>query len=461
MARALAFIKPILAISASLVGGGGLVTLFLLRSEPHIKPHSRVMGLDLGGLTIPDARKKVRIWWDSRRTDPIKLAFEKEPGTKIDLQPQSASQLGVLIDDEATVAQMPTDNALSGAARLVHAEDTSDKDFPVILKPVKTDLTGIQKEINQALGPFRPARVVWAEGQLIKKNESLSMELDRSKLLPALTELVNSKAKEDSILLPVQTAKKRISDEDLASITDLVSSYTTHFPRYQYNRNNNIKVASGKLNGVILLPGESLSFNKTVGERTVKSGFQEAGIYKNGKHDKGIGGGICQVSSTLYNAALLGDFKILRHHNHSMPVAYVPIGRDATVNYGVIDLVIENNYETPIAVTSEFIPGSLTFRIFGKAKPDLKVEIERTGFQDWDQSIKYQQNPHLKPGQQVVVEKGSRGHRVKVYRLVYYGDALQRKEYLGQSYYAPSPKLIARGPGYYPADPVTGNHRPE
>jgi len=167
-----------------------------------------------------------------------------------------------------------------------------------------------------------------------------------------------------------------------------------------------------------LAPGEKLSFNKTVGRRTIENGFKLAGVYKAGKHDLGIGGGICQVSSTLYNAVLLSDLKVLRRQNHSMPVAYLPVGRDATVDYGSIDLVFENTMSTPVAISSSYTPGRLTFRVLGKKDPSISVKILSIGHRSWDTGVKTVMDPTLPAGKRLIVEKGSRGHSVSTYRLV-------------------------------------------
>ena len=215
--------------------------------------------------------------------------------------------------------------------------------------------------------------------------------------------------------------------------------------RPQESRYSNIRLASSKLNGLVLLPGERVSFNDTVGRRTEKGGFKLAGVYKNGKHDVDVGGGICQVSTTLYNAALLADLKIVQRHNHSMPVPYVPLGQDATVDYGALDLQIQNNSTSPIAISSEYHPGKLTFRILGRKDPGLRVKILSDGKQRWDAGTLVVVDPALAPGQKKVVDKGASGQSIKTYRVVYRDGREIRKESLGLSYYKGGQKVIAVG----------------
>ncbi|HEY0866544.1 MAG TPA: VanW family protein, partial [Fimbriimonas sp.] len=251
--------------------------------------------------------------------------------------------------------------------------------------------------------------------------------------------------------LPLTEAPKTVPDDQLAEIKEVVSSFSTNFPRNP-NRNSNIRLAASKLDGIVLAPGDRLSFNETVGRRTVRAGFKEAGVFINGRHDTGVGGGICQVSTTLYNASLFGNLKIPKRTNHSLPVAYVPLGRDATVNWGAQDLVIENSYDTPIAVDSEYRPGRLTFRILGKKVPGLSVKIERSRIRTWSGGgTRTIFDPKLPPGTRKVLESGGVNRQVSTTRAVYLNGKLQKKEPLGRSTYMGGVTIVAVGPKAKPS----------
>jgi vancomycin resistance protein YoaR len=142
---------------------------------------------------------------------------------------------------------------------------------------------------------------------------------------------------------------------------------------------------------------------------------------------------------------LLANLKIVKRQNHSMPVAYVPVGRDATVDYGVIDLVLENNYDTPIAITSEYKPGRLIFRVLGTKDPNLSVKLVTEGHKTWETGMDTVVDRTLAPGRKKVVEKGSRGHSIQTYRLVYSGDKLVARESLGKSFYKGAKRIVAIG----------------
>ena len=405
-----------------------------------VRPNIKVAGVEVGGLTIEEAEKSLRVWWEDQKMKPLKLHSAK---LSTEIPDMHASELGVALDDVATVASLPKQDSFADPKASTSKEEYAEKAFEPIYKLNGLVPSHLEALVQKAYGLPKPARVIVVKKQIVRQPEVTTEVLDIKALLPAVAKAIKDN---EPVELPIVESEKRVTDNTLAQITDLVSAFSTHFPKRQFNRNANIKLASSRLNGVVLLPGEQLSFNKTVGERTVKEGFKLAGVYKNGKHDTGIGGGICQVSTTLYNASLFGNLKIVRRSNHSMPVAYVPLGRDATVDYGSLDLVIENNYETPIAISSEYQPGTLMFRVLGKKTEGLSVKIAQVDGKAWDRSVKVIHDPKLPAGKKVVVEKGSRGHSIRTYRLVFKDGKLVSKQPLGFSYYGGGDKIIAVGP---------------
>ena len=138
-----------------------------------------------------------------------------------------------------------------------------------------------------------------------------------------------------------------------------VYTFETEFGNSSRNRVNNIRTAARKLNGAVILPGEEFSFNHRVGARTVKAGYNVAPIIIQGKKEKGVGGGVCQVSTTLYNAALKAGFEITERHEHTREVGYVEPGQDATVSYGHADLKLLNTTSRPFVISCSASGNSL------------------------------------------------------------------------------------------------------
>lgn len=162
-----------------------------------------------------------------------------------------------------------------------------------------------------------------------------------------------------------------------------LASYTTSFDASNTNRSTNVRLATKAINGKIVKPGKTFSFNGTVGERTAAKGYKPAIIFVGGKQETGLGGGVCQVSSTLFNAVLMSNLEIADRHCHSAPISYVPLGRDATVAYGSKDFKFTNNLKTPIKIeTSYNSSGSITMKIkanYGTKIPKVKLNVTRSG----------------------------------------------------------------------------------
>ncbi|MGD7407579.1 VanW family protein, partial [Ralstonia pseudosolanacearum] len=145
--------------------------------------------------------------------------------------------------------------------------------------------------------------------------------------------------------IPLKVLRPTVSNDDLGidAFPDELASYSTNYSSSGASRSNNIALATSKINGTVLMPGETFSYNGIVGRRTKEAGFQEAGAYSNGQVVNEVGGGICQVSSTLYNAVLRSNLEVTDRHNHMFQVNYCPIGTDATVSWGAPDFKFKNN----------------------------------------------------------------------------------------------------------------------
>lgn len=157
---------------------------------------------------------------------------------------------------------------------------------------------------------------------------------------------------------------------------DLLSDFSTNYSAANINRTTNLILAANKINGTVLMPGEVFSYNKVVGQRTIAAGYKEAPIYVQGRVENGLGGGICQITTTLYNAVLYANLEVLERSNHQFVTSYSPASRDATVVYGAIDFKFRNNREYPIKITCSVQNGIANFKIYGlKTENDYDVQI--------------------------------------------------------------------------------------
>ena len=170
-----------------------------------------------------------------------------------------------------------------------------------------------------------------------------------------------------------------------------------------------------------------------------------ASIILNGKHDKGVGGGICQVSTTIYNAALYAGMDIVKITNHSIPSPYVTKGRDATVSNGSMDFVFKNNNNNPIIVHNEIFENKIASKIYGCSSDKRNIEIETEIVETIKNKKIYKSDSKLQKGTKVVEQEGRLGYTVNTFRLYKSNNEILKKELVNTSYYPPCDEIILKG----------------
>ena len=227
---------------------------------------------------------------------------------------------------------------------------------------------------------------------------------------------------------------------------DVLGSCTTSVSGSS-NRLSNVKLAASMCNGTILLPGEEFSYNDATGPRTLEKGFLPAPSYVGGDTVDSVGGGICQVSSTIYLAALRSNLEIVRRQNHSFAVGYIPDGMDATVYYGSIEFIFRNNTDQPIKLQARVDGRKLTVSILGTNDEGIYTEITNRYLSTNPYETIYEESPDLKPGESVVKVTGYNGKVVETYRNVYDKDGnLLSSTLEAKSTYKRRDKIVLVGP---------------
>ncbi len=196
-------------------------------------------------------------------------------------------------------------------------------------------------------------------GEIIAEQAGTTVDVEQS-LAKIMASLPGQKNELEIVLINPQYSR-----QDLIKANHIIANYTTWFhgssARYQ-----NIGAALKSLNNTVVWPGEVFSFNETTGPRTAERGYLPAPIILNGGYDTDYGGGVCQVASTVYNAALIAGLPIIERHAHTKPVHYVPDGKDATVNYGYLDMRCKNNREGPLIIKTSLQNGRVYVEIRGE-----------------------------------------------------------------------------------------------
>ena len=248
--------------------------------------------------------------------------------------------------------------------------------------------------------------------------------------------------------IPLKITKPKVKTEDLGDkiFKQTLSKYTTIYDAGNKSRANNIELACKTINGTIILPGETFSYNKVLGNTTKEKGYQLGGAYVGGKVVQAYGGGICQVSTTLYNSVLYANLEIVERYNHSYAVSYVPAGRDATVSYGGKDFKFKNNRKYPIKIVANAKNGVVNISLKGiKEDKEYDIEISSRVLSTTPFETTYQDNNTLAEGKQKIIQKGHNGYKSKAYKIVKYNGKVISKTLLSSDTYKPMNRIIEKG----------------
>jgi len=337
---------------------------------------------------------------------------------------------------------------------------------PALVRPVRVRVGAAETTLTaDALG-LRPSvdRTVAAAAQLaasiVTEPWSAQVEVTRGRLVVvrpsedgAVVDPAASAARIVAALerrlpavdLAVEARRPPLTTEEAVGMAEPVATFATRFP-YNPDRIHNIRLAAYALRGLLLPPGAVLSYNEVVGPRDPGRGYHKAPVLYGDILIPGDGGGVCQVSSTLFNAALLAEMAVETRSNHSQPVPYLPAGRDATVDYGVIDLRLRNTTGHHLYLWTEVGSSSLRVTVFGPLQPGREVAIVVT-----DKVIILApihtvtvRDPLLPEGESKI-DPPKPGLRARTVRVIRQDGVLVREEVVSLNYYRPVPRTIRIG----------------
>lgn len=314
-----------------------------------------------------------------------KLSFDKKQLTKnlddISTQlPDTVIQSSYYIEDSNLIITsgkegnvVDVDTTIELIKNAVSDFSSKDKTIEIAVKTQEPEPIDIEKIYNEIRKDPVDASYT-TEPFTVHPSENgvdFNISIDEAK------NIISSEQKEEyTIPLKIITPNVTTNMIGTEAFPDLLSTFSTRYAASNRNRTTNLILASNKINGTVLMPGETFSYNKVVGARTIAAGYREAPIYVKGEVVDGVGGGICQITSTLYNAVVYANLEVTQRTNHQFVPSYVTASRDATVVYGSIDFQFKNNRNYPIKLVCSVANGIANFQIFGlKQEDDCEVEI--------------------------------------------------------------------------------------
>lgn len=289
------------------------------------------------------------------------------------------------------------------------------------------------------------AKYAVANGDVIVEKEVSGREIDKDSTAKLLK---GFKPGSQPVTIPfiLHEASVKAGDLSTSLFADSLGSFSTKYMTSNKPRASNVELAAKLINGTILLPGEEFSYNGTVGRRTAERGFKAASVYENNKMVDGLGGGICQTSSTLYAAVLYADLQVTERHEHSLEVTYAPLGMDATVAYGSLDFRFKNDTNMPVKIKTSWGGGVVTVNIVGtKENKNRTIKINTDTISTTPYGTTEVEDKTLPAGKRVEDAPGFKGHVVNTYKVIYENGVQVENKFLHKSTYTMVNRVVRVG----------------
>jgi len=435
---------------AMIAGGIGLAAALLgdyqtSLDDSRVLPGVRLGGVDVGGKRAHELDEIAEKVVAGGLTRPLELRAGEAVTTT------TARELGALPSPDAAIAAAVAVGRSGDALADLQARAAAERgDLDIAIgyrfdeKRALAQLLELAPAVER---PSLPTRFDFAARQVLPATPGTSL-LAFDSLSTVAVGLASGAQAIDLVVTP----RPAVEDDplaELAPVLDISTVLGTFSTRYKadndhFDRNHNLKLGAGALDGKVLMPGEAMSFNDIVGDRSPEMGYRYAPGITAGQLVDVVGGGICQISSTLYGAAFFGGLELVHSRPHSRPSSYVDMGLDSTVVYGAIDMKLKNPFDYPVVLHTAVSGGEVTVEVLGPKRPYDKIAFERELQEVLPHTTVYRDDPKLAVGATAIAQQGKRGFKVKRSRLMYRGDDVVNTETWDLNY-PPTTEIIRRG----------------
>lgn len=415
--------------------------------DDKIYPGVTVQDVNLGGMTKEEAKNKLNETFNDaigKKKLPISIGDKQYELIYSDIMPKY--DIDAIVEKAYNFGR---DNGNFKKYMIIKNGDNKKTEiqleFSYSEEKLKEYEAKLQKDVTQAAKDAS----ISVDGSNITVKPGIEGKTIKLEVLDQeLKENINGEIDSDNkVTVEVETTKPRVTKEALSKIKGVMGTFSTNYSTSAPGRCNNIEIATKALNGTIVMPGETFSFNDVVGPRTVERGYQEAGTYVGNKVEPGIGGGICQVSTTLYRAAMKANLRSAERTNHSMVVGYAQPGLDATVSYGYLDYKFKNVYDFPIYIKGTTVGKVVTYTIYGDPSSlngktyDMANEILET----IPPETKIVPDNTLPIGKEEKDGNGMTGYKVKSYQITYENGVEVKRDIVATDSYASVGIIVRQG----------------
>lgn len=400
----------------------------------------------VGGMTEAEAAAALEAYMDEVADAELTLVAGEHSVTV------TAEELGIGFSDMSVVAEaldVTKGGNLIKRYKDIKDLENGDKVISLRLSVNREEVAALLEEKTDELNQEAVDNgLTREEGKFVFIKGAQGIEVNAEESIAAIEEFVREgwDGTAGSITLAAEVVEPRGTEEELAAITDLLGGYSTNYKDSNKNRCTNISVAAGLINGTILYPGDEFSVADAIGPLDASNGYQLAGAYENGQTVESYGGGVCQVSSTLYNAVMLAELEVTERSNHSMIVSYVKPSMDAAIAGDYKDLCFVNNLDTPVYLEGYTVGKDVYFNIYGhETRPENRVvtyESEIVSREDPPTQFVATGDP---VGYIGVAQSAHVGYVARLWKVVTVGGVEESREVVNRSTYKSSPRIVKVG----------------
>ena len=434
------------ALGFSLVSGLSMV---------HVKADSKetiakgvyIGSVDVGGMTKQEAHDAVDAYVDRLMQTNFSLMGP------IGYMNITAEEMGITTDVDTVVEEA---NAIAKYGDLISRfKETKDleKEHKVVDLPLTLDKQATANKIYEHRDELNIAAVDNSfrieNGNFVFIPGKTGNEVNIVESVYSIRDFINDdwSPEKTEIALVIDEVQPRGSEEELSKLTSVLGTFQTNFGSSAAGRAQNVRNACSKINGTILYPGEEFSTYEKISPFTQENGYGVAGAYENGQVVESVGGGVCQVATTLYNAVIRAELDVTMRYNHSMMVSYVPPSDDAAIAGTYKDFRFKNNMDTPVYIEGTSDGGILTFKVYGvENRPSNRVvSFESETVEKKDIEVQFNVSSDYDLGYIATTQSAHQGVVARLWKIVTVDGVQQSREIFNKSTYNSSPKIITVG----------------
>ena len=348
------------------------ITLLIHTNDGYIYRNVSINNIDVSGLTKSDATELLE---NKFKLEDLKIHYQDK------IWKEKFSNLGFYYDIKKAVDDAydigRADTILNNTIDIIGLYIGSNQDVHMGYVKDNDKLKSVIKKISEYIDSEPVQAVIDANRGKIKiKAGKDGKKVKQEELFKNIENIISTSSSNSiDVDIPIDTISPKLKYNQLKNINGMIAVYETRYPTKNVSRAHNIAVTANKLDKQLIMPNQEISFLKLLGDVTVAQGFSRATIIVNNKFVDGVGGGVCQVSTTLYNAVLESGLTVKERTHHSLPVHYVPLGRDATVAEGTPDLKYKNEYDFPVYIRMYASNGIMRTEVYGDTTRARNIKI--------------------------------------------------------------------------------------